>query len=77
MQEQTLNKEFRIYYNMLSESQKQTLLALVKSFLDTSDKDTNRVSVAQYNKEIEEAENRVANGHFTSHESLLKEAEKW
>jgi hypothetical protein len=34
MQEQTLNKEFSVYFDMLSESQKKSLLAMMKSFLE-------------------------------------------
>jgi hypothetical protein len=77
MQEQTLNKEFSVYFDMLSESQKKSLLAMMKSFLDKSIDNTKRISVAQYNKELEEAEKRIESGQFITQESLREEAKEW
>lgn len=36
-----------------------------------------RISIEQYNKEIDHAIEQVENGHFITHEALLKEMEKW
>lgn len=77
MQEQALNKEFSVYYNMLSESQKKSLLAMMKSFLGKSIDKTERISVAQYNKELKEAEQRIERGKFITQESLREEAKEW
>lgn len=76
MKEQALNQEFDLYYNMLSEVQKRSLLSMMKSFLGEKEK-TKRISIAQYNKELEAAEKRINGGHFIAQESLRKEAEKW
>lgn len=77
MKEQALNQEFYRYYNRLSKGQKESILSLVKSFLEKDDKKTKRVSVKQYNKELEEAEKRISEGKYTTHESLKAEAKKW
>lgn len=77
MKEQPVNQEFNFYYNMLSEGQKKSLLSMMKSFLGKIEEKPKRVSVAQYNKELEEAEKRIAEGQFITQESLREEAKKW
>lgn len=77
MKEQALNQEFFHYYNRLSKVQKESVLTMVKSFLDKSEDKTRRISVKQYNKELEEAEKRINEGEYITHESLKAEAKKW
>ena len=77
MKEQALNQEFYHYYNRLSKVQKESMLSLVKSFLEKSEEKTKRVSIEQYNKELEEAEKRISEGEYVTHESLKAEAKKW
>ena len=36
-----------------------------------------RISVAQYNKEIDEALERVRKGDFVSHEDVMREMREW
>ncbi len=76
MKEQTLNQEFDFYYNMLSEVQKRSLLSMMKSFIGGKE-NTKRVSIAQYNRELDAAEERINRGQFVTQDSLRKEAEKW
>ncbi|HKK81445.1 MAG TPA: hypothetical protein VJ909_04310 [Prolixibacteraceae bacterium] len=73
MKEHTLNKEFNFYYNMLSEGQNKSLLSVMKSFINKSE----RISVEQYNKELDEAEKRIASGQFISHKSIKEESKEW
>jgi hypothetical protein len=77
MKEQALNQEFYHYYNRLSKVQKESILSMVKSFLGKSEEKTQRISVKQYNKELEEAEKRINKGEYFTHESLKAEAKKW
>ena len=77
MKEQALNQEFYRYFNRLSKVQKESMLSLVKSFLEMSEETPKRVSVKQYNKELEEAEKRISKGDYATHESLKAEAKKW
>ncbi len=76
MKEQTLNQEFDFYYNKLSMVQKKSLLSMVNSFVGEKGK-TKRVSIAQYNEDLEVAEERINSGQFITQQSLRKEAEKW
>jgi len=77
MKDQALNQEFYHYYNKLSKGQKESILSMVKSFLGKSEEKTQRISVKQYNKELEEAEKRISEGEYITHESLKAEAKKW
>jgi len=77
MKEQTLNQEFSVYYEMLSEGQKKSLLTMMKSFLGKSIDNTKRISIALYNKELEEAEQRIERGQFITQASLREEAKEW
>jgi hypothetical protein len=77
MKEQALNQEFFSYFNRLSKGQKESMLSLVKSFLEKDNKKTKRISVKQYNKELEEAEKRISEGEYITQESLKEEAKKW
>lgn len=36
-----------------------------------------RISIKQYNKEIDEAEKRIKQGKFVKHEDVLKEMDNW
>ena len=73
MLDQSIDKEFLHYYTLLSEPQKNSLLSLVKSFVSKE----NRITVEEYNNEIEAAEKRIAEGKYTEHSDLVKEASKW
>ena len=77
MKEQVLNQEFDFYYNMLSNGQKESLILMMKSFLGKSAEKSKRISIAQYNKELEAAESRINEGKFITQESLKDEAKNW
>lgn len=49
---------------------------MIKSFLNL-DNETKRISKKQYNKEIDEAVERIENGDSVSHKDALKELSKW
>ena len=53
----------------------EKLEALLKK--EQQKEDSQRVSIEQYNRELEEANNRIEAGEYTSHEDVKKESEKW
>ena len=77
MTEQSLNKEISTYIGLLSPTQKSSLLSFIKSFFSTEEKTTKRISKKQYNKEIDAAVKRIANGQFLTQEEAEKEMDKW
>ncbi len=73
MSEQTINQEFNTYLKFLSHEQKESILLMIKSFVNRN----NRISVEQYNTEIDAAESRISQGLFISHEEIEKESMEW
>ena len=72
---QTMDKELYKYWEKLDTNQKKSIIGMIKSFLQPADK-KNRTTVAQYNKEIDAAMNRIDEGDFVSHGDVLKEMAK-
>ena len=55
-----------------------SLLQAVKSILDYGLKnEEGRISIEQYNRELEEVREEIKNGQSISHEDLEREAESW
>ena len=65
--------------NELNKVEDETLLNAIKSMLKYRAKvvQPKRISIEQYNKEIDEAESRVENGEFYTQEEVEKMMEKW
>ena len=71
-----IKKQVDNYLPLLSTKQQTLVLEMIKNFLNV-DKDVNRVSRKQYNKEIEEAVTRMEKGNSVSNKDALKELSKW
>ena len=71
---QTIDKEIIDYIHLLNLEQKQSILSMLKSFTTTKQK---RISIAQYNKEIEQAEKEVKDGKWITHEDVKKISASW
>ncbi len=71
-----IDTEIQKYLPLLGNEEKQSLLSVIKSFLNLK-KEEIGISVEQYNKEIDEAMARMNNGEFTTHEDVEKEMESW
>ena len=76
MKTSTIKKELNTYLPMLSENQQTLVLDMVKSILQIDNKEK-RISIAQYNKEIEAAEKEVREGKTVSHKEVVKQSKKW
>ncbi len=71
-----IKKQVDDYLPLLSTKQQTLVLEMIKSFLNL-DNETKRISKKQYNKEIDEAVERIENGDSVSHKDALKELSKW
>lgn len=71
-----VKKELNAYLPLLSDRQQEILLDMVKNLLhiDTKEK---RISIEQYNNELDKAMKQVDQGKFVTHESVSKASEKW
>jgi predicted transcriptional regulator len=72
----TLDNEINKCLPLLDAEEKQSILAVIKSFLShrNSDAEIDRV---QYTKEIDEAMARIDAGEYTTFEDLEKEMDTW
>lgn len=68
----TIKKQLDEYLPLLSNKQQALLLEMVKSFLNI-DKDVKRITRKQYNKELDEAVDRIEKGNFVAHEEVVKQ----
>ena len=71
-----IRKQVDNYLPLLSTKQQTLILEMIKSFLNV-DKDTERISRKQYNKEINDAVARIEKGNFVTQKDALKELSKW
>jgi hypothetical protein len=76
MATKSIDNQILQYLPLLEKDEKQSILSVIKSFMKGKEK-TQRLTVEEYNRELEEAEKRYDAGNFTSHEDVLKEAESW
>jgi hypothetical protein len=70
----TIDKELLKYFTQLDEPQKRSLLTMLKTFLKPA---SEGVSIEAYNRELDEAMERISRGEFTSLEALEKEMQLW
>lgn len=68
-----LDSELGKYWPLLTTVQKESLLSVIKSIVTPEE----RISIAQYNIEIDEAIARVDAGEFYTQEEVEKMAKKW
>ena len=50
---------------------------MLKTFLQRSSQTEGRVSIDQYNQEIDEAVNQASEGNYITQEEMKKKASKW
>ena len=72
MPAQSLDIEFSKYWSKLTPIQKQSLLSVVKSFVEED-----LISIEDYNKELQEGEAQYQTGDYITQEEMLKLIEKW
>lgn len=73
----SLEKELFKYILQLDEAEKKSVLEMLKTFLRGKRKEGARVSLEQYNKEIDEAIAEVEAGSFYTFEEVEKMSKDW
>jgi len=76
MATKSLDNQILQYLPLLEKDEKQSILSVIRSFLKGKEK-PQRLTIEQYNKELEEAEARIDAGFYTTQEELEKESETW
>lgn len=72
-----LDKEMFNYFTQLNEAEKKFVVQMLKTFLKSWQGGIGRISIEQYNKEIDEAMEEVRRGETYSHEEVVKMAKNW
>lgn len=72
-----LERELLQYILQLDEAEKKSVLQMLKTFLKGREKPVSRISVEQYNKEIDEAIARVEAGDFYTQAEVEQMAKDW
>lgn len=72
-----LDKELSSYLKQLSDTEKKSVLLMIKTFLRSRSEESTRISTEDYNREIDEALAEVAAGDYITQEEMEKLASKW
>ncbi|HEY9002396.1 MAG TPA: hypothetical protein VIM89_13650 [Mucilaginibacter sp.] len=72
-----MERELLQYILQLDEAEKKSVLQMLKTFLKGREKNIPRISIEQYNKEIDEAIARVEAGEYYTHEDVERMAKDW
>lgn len=73
----TTDRELLKYVAQLKEAEKQSVLQLLKTFVDGRKQTFEPDTLEQYNQEIEAALAEVAAGQYITQEEMEKQAAKW
>jgi len=72
-----IDKEMFAYFMQLDDAEKQSVVELLKTFMKGRKGQPERISVEQYNKDIDEAMEQANRGEYTTFEDLEKEMRSW
>ncbi len=73
----SVDEELKNYLAQFSESRKKSVLAFVKLLADEEEVVGKPQTLEEYNKEIEEAEERIEAGDFYTHEEVKAMMNNW
>ncbi len=68
-----LNETLHFHIDQLNKSQQESLLEFLKTIIPSQ----GRISVAQYNEELNVAESKIENGYFNTQEAHEAEIKNW
>lgn len=68
-----LEQELFQYILRLDEAEKKSVLQMLKTFVKGREKKATRVSIEQYNQELQEAEAEYERGEYATHEEFIKQ----
>ena len=72
-----INAERSLLIKEIKQVEDIALLQAIKAVLHYGLKNEGRISVEQYNRELEEAEAEIDRGEFITHEELKKQMKTW
>ena len=72
-----LDKEIEQYLPLLGKEEKESILGVIKSFLSLKNDSSERISIEQYNRELDEALKDVREGNVYTQEQAEKISSEW
>jgi hypothetical protein len=75
--EKALEQELLQYFLQLDDAEKKSILQMLKTFVKGRDGKAYRISIEEYNQELQEAEAEYEKGEFKSHEEFVNQIKKW
>lgn len=72
-----INTERSLLIKELQQVEDMSLLRALKAVLHYGLKNEGRISIDQYNRELEEAEAEIDRGEFITHEEFKKQMKAW
>jgi len=72
-----LEQELMQYIHQLDEAEKKSILQMLKTFVKGRGSKVERISIEEYNQELQEAEAEFEKAEYTTHEEFVKQIKKW
>jgi predicted transcriptional regulator len=72
-----LEQELLQYILQLDDAEKKSVLQMLKTFVKGRETKAARISIEQYNQELQEAEAEYERGEYATHEEFAKQIKKW
>jgi hypothetical protein len=72
-----IDREMYTYFTQLNDAEKKSVVQMLRTFLKSRKEQYEHITVEQYNKELDEAMERVSKGEYTTFEDLEKEMRSW
>ncbi|WP_439584596.1 hypothetical protein [Dyadobacter bucti] len=75
---QTIDSQIVDYLPLLGEEEKRSILGVIKSFVSLRKKEVQeRISIEQYNEELDNALEEIRAGNFLTQEKVEKLSSEW
>jgi predicted CopG family antitoxin len=77
MKTSTIDENMYNYFELLNEAEKKSIIEMIKTFLQSRKEASERISIEQYNKEIDEAESEIERGESYTQDDIVKISKQW
>lgn len=75
--EKVLEKTMFNYFTQLNEQEKKSVIRMLESFLNGKLENKKRISIDDYNKDLENAMEEVRKGEVYAHDEVEKMSKDW
>jgi predicted transcriptional regulator len=68
----SISQEMLSYFMQLNEAERQSVLEMIKTFLNSKKNEIKPPTIQQYNEELEKADAEIEAGDYVTHEEVMK-----